>query len=87
MILIEFLFVLFLFAVLSLIGWLIRQRLKPSLSPADHVAAAHPQTESAHLLARSVRLMETGLNDPMYRQSEDWSNKARQIVASYYQED
>lgn len=57
------------------------------LSPAERRAADKTDAESARLLASAVRLLETGLTDPMYRQSIDWTESARNIVDAYYEGD
>lgn len=56
-------------------------------APATWRTAERDQQEVARLLARAARLLEAGLRDPMYRQSDDWSTVAQQIVDDYYEGD
>lgn len=80
--LIYFLLILFFIAVVGVLGsYLWYRRTKPALAVDGSVLSA---TERASLLVRSIRLLERGLHDPTYRQSQDWTNAAATIVAIYY---
>lgn len=54
---------------------------------AEKRAARLEDAQADRLLARSVRLLEAGLNDPMYRQTAAWEESARGIVSGYYEGD
>lgn len=50
---------------------------------AQRRAAAIEDAEADRLLAKAVRLLDAGLLDPVYRQSESWNEIARDIVDDY----
>ena len=81
---IRYLLLLAAFGALGLAAWGIYYGIT-NLSPAERVAANKTSAESARLLARSVRLLEAGLQDPMYRQSVDWTEAAQSVVDAYYE--